>query len=130
MSIEFGWAVVPFDEEGHILDLYNEDDTPKEGVILLESGKIDYPGFNNRGFAEANQLVQGTLADLCDGDANQRYVLLANRREQLAKLEEALAILNQPQTADSRAINCLNWLVGNTRRILDEYGSQAALLIY
>lgn len=67
MGIEFGFAVVPFERAGYLMDLYTEKggDALKKGVIRLktkgEEKLTPYLGFNWASFRAVNEITEGVF---------------------------------------------------------------------
>lgn len=133
MSMEFGFAAVPFSKDGYLDELF-KDDKPREGVIFLEtkgaSLPLGYLGINIAGVDEVNEMTQGAFFELCDSDENQRYILLEPRRQNLARLCEMLPNLPEDTGWQREFKGWLACLLDNADAYLVQYGEQAALLIY
>ena len=140
MSMEFDFAVVPltFKRDGYMSELYKEEpdeDDLKEGVVLLDMrGEDDLSsgllGFNIAGVRAMNEMTQGAFLELCEGDENQRYILLEPRKQHLARLREMLPNLPSDTWSQRELQKRLACLLNNADACLAEYGAQAAMLIY
>lgn len=137
MSMEFMFAVVPFERDGNLCDLY--DDVPflgylseclKEGVEIVKTeGEQLIPSplglsLSINGVQHVDHETGGMFLGLTDGAMNQRYVLLAPRRKALDILRAAV-----PQMSTEFRRKFLEMFVHNCDAVLERYGDRAALLI-
>ena len=131
MSMEFGFAVVPFKEDGGIWDLYTEESDfkePKPGVTFPEliNGEILSKGLNIAGITSINNQTDGLFFELTDGvDNGYRYRLLEPHRELLRVLSYAAARMNGELER-----RLLETITKNADQLLEKYSDQAAILIY
>jgi len=137
MSMEFMFAVVPFGRDGYLSELHDEvpnlgDFTEylKDGVHHIETeGEESIPSplglsLNIVGIENVNRETEGAFLELTDGTLNQRYVLLASRRETLDRLRDAI-----PNMGNEFRRKFLEVFVRNCDAVLDKYGDSAALVI-
>lgn len=137
MSMEFMFAVVPFERDGYLHELHNEvpnlgDFTEhlKEGAQVLKTeGEESIPSplglsLNINGVDNVNHETEGAFLELTDGDENQRYILLARRREALDRLRATISTMG---TEFRRKF--LEVFVRNADTALERYGNRAAIII-
>ena len=138
MSMEFGFADVPFKQDGYMHELFKDETDvgdPKEGVVLLDTKgedglSIDYLVLNISGVRAMNEMTQGVFLELCEGDENQRYILLEPRKQYLARLREMLPNLPEDIGWQRELKKRLACLLDNTDAYLAEHRARAAMLIY
>ncbi|PIR89629.1 MAG: hypothetical protein COU07_01930 [Candidatus Harrisonbacteria bacterium CG10_big_fil_rev_8_21_14_0_10_40_38] len=136
--MKFGFAAVPFKQDGYMHELFKDEpgvDDPKEGVVLLDTKgeddlSIGYLGFNIYGVRAMNEMTQGAFLELCEGDENQRYILLEPRKQHLARLREMLPNLPEDIGWQRELKKRLACLLDNTDAYLAEHGARAVMLIY
>ena len=138
MSMEFGFAVVPFKQDGHMHELFKDKpdvDDPKEGVVILSTKgendlSIGYLGLNISGVRAMNEMTQGAFLELCDGNENQRYIFLEPRKQLLARLREMLPNLPEDIGWQGELKKRLTCLLDNADACLNKHGARAVMLIY
>ncbi|MDO8622080.1 MAG: hypothetical protein Q7R80_02520 [bacterium] len=136
--MDFMFAVVPFGHDGQMDELHGEvpnlgDFTEhlKDGVLVLKTkdeDEIPSPlglSINITGIENVNQETGGAFLQLTNGTLNQRYVLLAPRREALDRLRAAI-----PAMGSEFRRKFLEVFVRNADAALERYGNNAAILIF
>ena len=140
MGMEFGFAAVPFGKDGYINELFKDEDEPdvnnrKEDVVFLDTKgedgfSIGCLGLNISGVREMNEMTKGAFLELCEGDENQRYILLEPRKQHLARLCEMLSNLPEDIGWQKGLKKLLACLLDNANACLTEHGARAAMRIY
>lgn len=134
MTMEFMFAVVPFEQDGYLHELHHEvpnlgDFTEylKEGVRVLQITKEDdnQLALNIRGIDNTNLETGGAFLELTGGSENQRYILLAQKRNALERLRAAI-----PQMGTEYRRKFLEVFVRNADAALEQGGEGAALIIF
>ena len=139
MGMEFGFAAVPFERDGKLLDLFKPTREPwlepKDDVVLLNTEgedtlSIGYLGLNWNGVRAMNEMTQGFFLELCEGSENGRYVLLGPRRQHLARLRDILPGLPEEVQWQREFKKRLQCFLDNADTCLNQHGNRAAVLIY
>lgn len=139
MSMDFEFAVVPFEKDGPLDELYNYNEVSEGGdftehlkpmVVILKTQDeelIPSPlglSLNITGIENVNMETEGTFLELTDGDLNNRYVLLALRWQALNQLRVFI-----PTMGTEFRRKFLEVFVQNANAVLKAYGNKAALII-
>jgi hypothetical protein len=135
--MEFMFAVVPFGRDGYLHELHGEvpnlgDFTKhlRDGVQVLKTeGEESIPSplglsLNINGVDNVNRETEGAFLELTDGYENQRYILLAQRRDVLDRLRVAIA-----KMGTEFRCKFLEVFVRNADAALEQYDDRAAIII-
>lgn len=137
MSMEFGFAIVPFKQDGYLSELFEDEsdmEVLREGVVFLgtkgaDDLSIGYLGFNILGVRVMNEMTQGAFLELCKGSENQRYILLEPCKKHLVRLREMLPSLPEDIGWQRELKKRLACLLDNADTYLAD-STQVAMLIY
>jgi len=138
MSMEFMFAVVPFEDDGDLDELHNEvpdygdfAEHLKDGVKVLQTnGEESLPdqlglGLNITGIKNVNEDTNGAFLELTGGNDNQRYIRLTHRRQEaLDRLRVAI-----PTMGTEFRRTFLRVFVENADAALKRHGTKAAIII-
>lgn len=137
MSMEFMFAVIPFERDGRLEELHNEvpefgdfAEHLKDGVRVLETEDekaIPSPlglSLNWSSIDSINRETGEVFLEFTVGDMNGRYILLGSRREALDRLRAAVSKMG---TEFRRKF--LEVFVRNADAALERYGNRAAIII-
>jgi hypothetical protein len=130
-SLDFSFCKVPYDLDGDLRDIYDEDGKEKEGIENMEEidiASIPSPkglSLNVSGMNNVNSDTGGVFLHFLGGGVGQRYILLKNKRKELEALRS-----NANRVTDEFRRKFLEVFIKNADLAIEKYGDNAAILLF